>query len=411
MGLLRDARELSDGLVGLRRAIHADPEVGLQLPRTQRRILDALDGLGCEITVGKELSSVVGVLRGGAADPGRPRPAVLLRADMDALPIREQSAVDFASRTDDMHACGHDLHVACLVGAARLLAARRDALPGDVVLMFQPGEEEWNGAAAMLDEGVLTASGRQVDAAYALHVSADRLPAHRVACRPGPFLSASTGFDVRVVGSGTHAATPHLGRDPVPATAEMIGALQTAVTRRFDAFDPVVLTVGVVRAGTRANIIPETATFSGTVRTFSAANQSRVPELITETVTGIARAHGVRVDVDVTPGYPVTVNDAAETDRIRRVVTSMLGPDGYEEMPCPSVAAEDFSRILQRVPGAMFFLGACPEGRDPATAPSNHDPRAVFDDAVLPDGAALLAALAIDKLDDLTGRDRPAEPV
>src|SRR3954466_11716237 len=237
-----DAREMQDELVELRHALHRRPEVGLQLPQTQETVLQALDGLGLEVSTGTELSSVTAVLRGG-----RPGPAVLLRGDMDALPVQEENGLDFRSEIDGvMHACGHDLHTAMLVGAARLLAAHRDALAGDVVFMFQPGEEGWNGAGTMIAEGVLDAAGRRADHAYALHVFSNLLPAGVVASRPGVVLSASHAPDVTGRGAGGPGSNPHTARDPIVAAAEMITSLQTMVTRSFDIFDPVVITVGVV---------------------------------------------------------------------------------------------------------------------------------------------------------------------
>ncbi len=405
MTFLKEAQALQPELIELRRALHRDPEIGLHLPRTQATVLDALEGLGLEITTGTQTTSIVAVLRGGAR-PETDAPAVLLRADMDALPMEEKTGLDFASLHDVMHACGHDLHTACLVGAARLLCAHRDGLAGDVVFMFQPGEEGWNGAGIMIDEGVLDASGRKADAAYALHVTAGWREAHRVGCRPGPFLAASQGFSVEVYGSGTHGSRPFLGRDPVPAMAEMIGTLQTMVTRRFDVFDPVVLTVGKVRAGTRANIIPDTACFEGTVRMFSQTNGLRLPSMIRQTLDGVAAAHDVTVHVQFGEGYPVTVNDPEETLFVELTTQELLGVDSYVPMTEPGMASEDFSRVLAQVPGAMFFLGATPDGVDPDTAPSNHDPHAVFNEDVIPTGAALLATLAHRKLLDLARMQR-----
>ena len=259
-----DAAPLLDDLITLRRQIHADPEIGLDLPNTQRRILDALDGLPLEITLGEKLSSVAAVLRGG-----RPGPLVLLRGDMDALPLDENSGEPFASTNGAMHACGHDLHVAGLVGAARLLCARKDELAGDVLFMFQPGEEGDDGAGVMLEEGILDVAGRRPDAAYGLHVIAGTAPAGVFAGRPGPFMAAADEIHVRVIGAGGHGSQPFLTKDPVPVICEMVLALQTMVTRQFDIFDPVVLTVGRIAAGTKENIIPDEARFDATIRTFT----------------------------------------------------------------------------------------------------------------------------------------------
>lgn len=282
MSILDDARTMAADLTVLREALHREPELGLHLPRTQDKVLAALDGLPLEISTGTDTTSVTAVLRGGgsgrasagaagAAGAGV-APVVLLRGDMDGLPVQEATGLPFSSQVDGaMHACGHDLHTTMLVGAARLLSAQRDRLPGDVVFMFQPGEEGWDGASVMIREGILDAAGRRADAAYALHVFAGLAPGGHILTRPGTYLSASDELHVTITGAGGHGSTPHLGRDPVPAVAEMVTALQTMVTRRFSIFDPVVVTVGLLQAGTKANVIPDTATFQATVRTFSNA--------------------------------------------------------------------------------------------------------------------------------------------
>jgi amidohydrolase len=263
-----------DELVALRRRLHQVPEIGLDLPRTQAVVLEALTGLDLEISTGDSLSSVVAVLRGAATDAGDR--VVLLRGDMDALPVVETSGESFAATGETMHACGHDLHTAGLIGAARLLSERRSELRGDVVFMFQPGEEGSDGAGVMIAEGVLDAAGRRADAAYGLHVFANMLPLGRVTSRPGPLMAASSGLYVTVRGAGGHGSRPHAAADPIVVAAEMVTALQTMATRQFDVFDPVVVTVGSFHAGTRPNIIPETATFEATVRTLSQAHLAAV---------------------------------------------------------------------------------------------------------------------------------------
>ncbi|QKV79397.1 M20 family metallopeptidase [Amycolatopsis sp. Hca4] len=397
MSLRSDAAALLDDLVGLRRDLHRIPEIGLHLPRTQERVLAALDGLPLEITLGKNLSSITAVLRGA-----RPGGTVLLRGDMDALPVTEASDEEFSSTLDGaMHACGHDLHTAGLVGAARLLAARRQDLAGDVVFMFQPGEEGWNGAGHMIDEGVLTASGRQADAAYGLHVSAASYAKGHFVARPGTLMAASGALEVRVKGDGGHGSSPHDARDPIPAACEMVTALQTMVTRTFDVFDPVVVTVGSFHAGTRRNIIPDDAVFEATLRSFSPEVAARVGERAVQVCRGIAQAHGLDIDITYEPEYPATVNDAGAYDFVAATIRDVFGEDRFTEMADPITGSEDFSRVLDRVPGAYLFLGACPG--DPATAPDNHSPRARFDDHVLGDGAALLAELAVRRLALLAG--------
>src|SRR5215475_14791267 len=274
MGVRDDAEAMAPELAGLRRAIHREPEIGLDLPGTQRKVLAALDGLPLEISLGTALSSVTAVLRGGrAAAPGgdaQGGPVVLLRGDMDALPVTERTGLDYASQTEGvMHACGHDLHTAMQAGAARLLAARQRELPGTVVFMFQPGEEGHAGARHMIAEGVLDAAGQRPAAAYALHVASADWPAGVISTRPGPMLAAAEVLAVTVHGHGGHGSEPHHAADPIPAACEMVTALQTLVTRRFDVFDPVVITVGSFHAGTTDNVIPDDATFLATVRSFS----------------------------------------------------------------------------------------------------------------------------------------------
>jgi amidohydrolase len=433
VSLLADATELGPELIALRRELHRIPEIGLHLPKTQQRVLTALEGLPLEVTTGTDVSSVTAVLRGGkqtgrrqavdhqAVDhqtgdhqtgdrqPGdhqaggrqtgdQQGQVILLRGDMDALPVTERTGEEFTSGHDGaMHACGHDLHTAGLVGAARLLSARRAELTGDVVFMFQPGEEGFDGASFMIREGVLDAAGRHVDAAYGLHVLSSKVPLHGWAGRPGPLMAASDGLFVRVVGAGAHGSAPHTGLDPVPAACEMVTALQTLVTRRFDVFDPVVLTVGVMRAGTKRNIIPDDAFFEATVRSFSFEARERVKELAVRVCEDIATAHGLRAEVRYDAEYPVTVNDATQHEFVADTVRDVFGDERFLPMPNPDTGSEDFSRVLNEVPGAYIFLGAT-KGDDPDTAPSNHSPLATFDDAVIPEGAALLAELALRRL-------------
>jgi hippurate hydrolase len=394
MSVQEDATTIGGELAGLRRQIHQDPEIGLDLPRTQAKVLAALDGLPLEVTQGRALSSVTGVLRG--AQPG---PTVLLRGDMDALPITERTGLPYASSvTGVMHACGHDLHTAMLVGAARILSARQAELPGNVIFMFQPGEEGLGGAAHMITEGVLDAAGARPVAAYALHAASAQFPRGMFATRPGSMMAAADILDVTVRGHGGHASQPHLAQDPIPAACEMVTALQTLVTRRFDVFDPVVITVGSFHAGTADNIIPDEAHFLATVRSFSGVARDRVRAASLRLIADLAAAHGLRAEAEYLDGYPVTVNDAAETAFAAQAVAAMFGEGRLIAQANPLPGAEDFSFVLDEVPGVFLMLGAGPEGSDPGTAPFNHAADAVFDDAFLPDGAALLAELALRRL-------------
>jgi len=394
-----DAQELAHDLAEIRHTIHQHPEIGLELPVTQRTVLEHLDGLGLEITTGTSLTSVTAVLRG---KPGGP--TVLLRGDMDALPVTEGTGVEFASKVHGaMHACGHDLHTTMLLGAARLLSAHRDELDGDVVFMFQPGEEGWDGAGAMIAEGVLDASGRRADSAYGIHVSSGLLPRGVFTTRPGTLMAASDGLHVTVRGEGGHGSTPHAAKDPVSVAAQLVGDLQTLVTRRFDVFDPAVVTVGYFHAGTRRNIIPDEAEFDATVRTFSDEARARMADEAVRLCEHVAAGYGMSVDAEYTAEYPVTVNDAAQAAFAAEVSRELFGDDGYEPMESPLTGAEDFSRVLAQVPGCYLFLGACPT-EEWATAPSNHSPRAAFDDSVMPRGVLLHSELAIRAL----RRDRAA---
>ena len=388
------AHRLGPRLVALRRTLHRHPEVGLHLPVTQAAVLDALAGLGLEVTTGEALSSVVAVLRGTAPVEG-PRPVVLLRGDMDALPVTEEVEADHASAVAGvMHACGHDLHVAALVGAAHVLHELRDELAGDVVLMFQPGEEGPGGAEPMLREGLLDLAGRRVDAAYAVHVTAAEQPFGVWFSRPGPLMASADEVSVTVRGAGGHGSAPHHALDPVPVACEVVLALQSAVTRRFDVFDPVVVTAGRIAAGTVNNVIPDDAVVELTVRALSTRHRAEGLAVVRQVAEGVSAAHGLTADVVVDHGYPVTRNDESEYAFAREVVVDLFGGQRWVEMANPEMGSEDMSFVMDEVPGAYLFVSAC-AGPDPTAVPDNHSPRAVFDDAVVPDVAAALAELAL----------------
>jgi hippurate hydrolase len=393
-GVRDDAAAISQEIAELRHAIHREPEIGLDLPATQRKVLAALDGLPLEITCGKALSSVTAVLRGG-----RPGKTVLLRGDMDALPVTERTGLPYASQVPGaMHACGHDLHTAMLAGAARILAARQADLPGNVIFMFQPGEEGFGGAKLMIEEGVLDAAGERPAAAYALHVASSVLPMGLAASRPGTVMAAADTLHVTVRGRGGHGSQPQLAADPIPVACEMVTALQTMVTRRFDVFDPVVLTVGTFHAGTTDNVIPDDASFVATIRSFSATARDKIRDAALQLVRQLAVAHGISADAEFVDGYPVTVNDAAEVTFAGQTAADLFGEQRYMTRPNPLTGSEDFSFVLEQVPGAFIMLGACAPGADPATAAYNHSAEAVFDDGIVTDGTALYAGLALRRL-------------
>ena len=393
MTVFEEASAIAGEVAELRHAIHREPEIGLDLPRTQAKVLAALDGLPLEITLGKELSSVTAVLRGG-----RPGPVVLLRADMDALPVTETTGLPFASEIDGaMHACGHDLHTAMLTGAARVLSARQRDLPGSVIFMFQPGEEGLGGAKLMIEEGVLDAAGERPAAAYALHVFSHLTEGGVFAVRPGPALAAADILYVTVRGRGGHASAPQHSADPIPAACEMVTALQTFVTRRFDVFDPVVITVGSFHAGTVNNVIPDEASFEATLRSFSHESQRRLHN----GQCGWWRASvGPRPDRrGRIPGLLPGHRQRRGRGRVRPIHGGELfGTDRAVTPAQPLTGAEDFSYVLNEVPGAFVNLGACPSGTDPLTASSNHSAGATFDDAVIADGITLYAELALRRL-------------
>lgn len=399
MSITADAKELQGEIARFRHELHQEPEIGLDLPRTQEKVLKALDGLPYEITLGESTTSVTAVLRGGAPHASAEKPAVLLRADMDGLPVQERTGVEYTSRIDGaMHACGHDLHTSMLAGAARLLAERRDQLAGDVVLMFQPGEEGFDGAGHMIREGVLDAAGRRVDAAYGMHVFSALEPYAQFCTKPGVIMSASDGLFVTVLGAGGHGSAPHSAKDPVTATAEMVTALQVMVTRQFNMFDPVVLTVGLLQAGTKRNVIPESARFEATIRTFSDESRERMMTAIPALLKGIAAAHGLEVDVDYRAEYPLSITDENETHTAENTIERLFGESRLTRWATPISGSEDFSRVMAEVPGTFIGLSAVAPGADHTTSPFNHSPYATFDDGVLSDGAALYAELAVSRI-------------
>ena len=393
---LSEAREIQSDLATIRRHIHQEPEIGLDLLKTQAKIVAALDGLGLEVTTGKGLSSVTAVLRAGKSEK-----TVLLRADMDALPVTELADLAYKSQIDGaMHACGHDLHVSMLIGAARLLVKNKSQLNGDVVFMFQPGEEGFDGAGHMIKEGVLTASGRKADATYGIHVMSSTIPTGSFTTKGGTMMASSDELHVTVVGMGGHGSQPHTAKDPIPVAAEMISALQLMITRSFDAFDPVVITVGQFHAGTKANIIPDTAEFQATIRTFSPENRSRIQAEAVRLCESIAQGYGLKAEVKVVEQYPVTANNNDHAQFVGKVAADLFGSEGFMEMPHPIAGAEDYSRVLEEVPGSYVFLGASVD-QDFTKSEVNHSPRAMFDDAVLYRGTALLSELAVRSLNEM----------
>ena len=390
--LLEDARAISGEIVALRRAIHAEPELGLETPRTMAKVRAALADLPLEWREGLSTSGAVAVLKGGAG-AGR---TVLLRGDMDALAMPEETGLAFASQVPNtMHACGHDAHTAMLAGAARLLSERRESLKGEVRFMFQPGEEGFHGAKFMLEEGLLggTADWPLPEAAFALHVMPNA-PHGVVAGRAGPLLAAADQLEIVVEGRGGHASMPHQTLDPVPVACEIVTALQTLVTRRFNAHDPVVVTIARIEAGSAHNVIANRAVLKGTMRTLSREHRAQLQAAIRQLATGIAGAHGLSAEVTVMEGFPVTVCDPRAVDFGEMITAELWSPAAFLRLPDPIMGAEDFSYVLELVPGAMFFLGVSHAGDDWAQCCGIHSTRMMVDETVMPQGAALLAALA-----------------
>ncbi|MFE0103991.1 M20 family metallopeptidase [Streptomyces sp. NPDC059009] len=392
--LLAHARTILPDVTDLRRRLHRHPELGLHLPRTQEAVCAALADIGLTPVRGKALSSVTATIDGAA-----PGPTVLLRADMDALPQQEETGLEFASEVPGrMHACGHDMHTSMLVGAARLLAARTERLAGRVVLMFQPAEESDGGALHMIEEGVLTPPGGDpVAAAFALHVTT-RYPSGTVHLRPGPTFAASDTLHLTVHGAGGHASTPHLALDPIPVACEIVQALQTMITRTVNVFDPAVLTVARIDAGTTTNIIPETARIDGTLRTLSPEARAAVLDSLRRVVHNVAAAHGATATVELSEGYPPVVNDTDFAAATTRWATAALGTERVHRLAEPFMGAEDFSYVLEHVPGTMAFLGTRPPGQPPENAPDFHSNRVVFDEPAMATGTALYAAVACGHL-------------
>ena len=391
--ILEQAQSMLPELQSLRRKLHQIPEFGLELPNTLKVILDEVSALG-EVTLGKSITSAVLHIKGDL-----PGPTVLLRADMDALAVIEDTGVPYASTNGFMHACGHDLHMAMGVGAAKILASRKSELKGEVIIFFQPGEEGHHGADVMIEEQALMVSGSKPIRAYGLHVFSS-YPVGMMGSRSGPLMASAGDLLVTVTGSGGHGSMPWLSKDPISVLNEIMSSLQTMVTKRFSAFDPVIVNIGWVRAGDTAttNVIPETASFGATVRVFSEENATKLKQYTQELVDSIATGFGLSATVEFTRATKVLMNDPQAISSVEKVTSELFGASRYINLPTPIAGGEDFASIVSEVPGAFVFMGACPPGTDHTTAATNHSNKAVFDDSVLGDGAALLASLAVDAL-------------
>jgi hippurate hydrolase len=383
-----------DDVVTLRRAIHADPEIGLHCPRTAEKIRAALAGLPLEFHDSTSTTGFIAILRGGR-DNGR---TVLLRGDHDALPMQEETGLPYASQVAGaMHACGHDSHTAMLVGAAKILCARKDDLPGTIVFMFQPGEEGHHGARFMIEDGLLDVA--RPEAAFALHISPN-IPAGVVVSRPGPLLASADTLTATIRGKGGHGAMPHDCLDPIPVACEIVTALQTYVARQVPVMDPAVLTIAKISAGSTHNVIPSTAELLGTLRTLSEETRKTMQAAFVRIVEHVATAHGAVGEASIDKGYPVTMNDPRAVALMKECAERLGGEAGWMPMPAPMMGAEDFSYVLREVPGAMAFLGVAPQGSDFRTNPPLHNTRMTIEESVMARGVAMHCAMAERFLND-----------
>lgn len=405
--VIDNAAQLEQKAIGWRHDIHQHPELGNQETRTAALIAEHLRQLGMTVETGVGTTGVVAMLKGG-----KPGPVVALRADMDALPVAENTGLAYASSVKQeylgksmpvMHACGHDAHVAILMAVAENLAAVRGELPGSIKFIFQPAEEgpsdyvydgeRYFGARLMVEEGVL--ENPAVDAIFGLHVTA-AVPTGVIGYRSGPTMASSGDLYITVTGKQTHGAQPWNGVDPIVASAQIITGLQTVVSRRTDIMPaPAVVTIGTIEGGTRHNIIPDKVKMTGTVRTFDDAVQNKVNAQITQTAEHTAQASGAQAEVTTIENYATTVNEPALTARM--LPTLQRVTDG-RTFPSPLVTgSEDFSYFAQKVPGLFFFLGVTPADNMGKAAP-NHSPEFMVDDKALLTGIKALSALTTDYL-------------
>jgi amidohydrolase len=392
------AREIPD-LVRMRRDLHRSPELSDHEERTGAFIQSELKRLGIAHKggFGRKGTGVVGFLP--AVGDGQPRPGVALRADIDALPIQEAAGKEYASTCAGvMHACGHDGHTTILLGAARVLS-KLGRRPNPVTLLFQPAEENLGGAEPMCEQGALLGErgggiGEPAARVYGLH-GWPTVEVGHIATRPGPLLAATDDWEVRVIGSGGHAAYPHLCRDPIVALAAIVGELQTLASRAAAPFDSLVCTVGKIEGGSASNIIPEVARFWGTIRTLRADTRVMAKRRFYEIVEGAAAAHGCRVEIDWREGYPMTVNDPGEAARVLSIAEAALGRDHVETVEFATMGGEDFAYYGRHAKACFFFLGLKP--KDAASFPALHQPDFDFNDDAIPAGVEMMCRLALSE--------------
>ncbi|TAM59366.1 amidohydrolase [bacterium] len=378
-------QDVLDDVVATRRDLHAHPELAFEETRTAAIVEARLRALGYDVRTGIAKTGVLGILRSGK--PGR---TVLLRADMDALPIEEQNDLPFRSTVPGkMHACGHDAHVAMLLGAARVLMERRDELAGTLVLCFQPAEEGKGGGREMVNEGVL--DDPNVDAAFGLHISSN-YPAGVVAWRRGPFFASSDSIEITIRGRGGHGASPHEGVDPIFTAGQFITSVQQVVSRNISPLEPGVVTIGAIHGGTTHNVIPDTVTLLGTVRAFDAEVRAAMPERIERVLAAACASTGATYDYTYVWRYPITVNDGEQTGLVDELARGLFGVERSVEGE-RTMGAEDFSFFLERVPGSYFLIGAA---GGPETSKPHHNAAFTIDERALETGVQMLVALGLE---------------
>ncbi|MFD2756119.1 amidohydrolase [Comamonas terrae] len=401
------AKAIEQKLIAWRRDIHQHPELGNLETRTAALVADHLRKLGMEVKTGVAVTGVVGLLKGGKSGP-----VVALRADMDALPVKEQVDLPFASKAkgmylgkevDVMHACGHDTHTAMLMATAEVLAGMKDQLPGSVKFIFQPAEESpanfepdgekiW-GARQMVKEGVM--ANPKVDAVFGLHVSSS-YPAGWIAWRPGPAMSSADQFWIDVTGKQTHGARPWSGIDPIVASAQIITGIQSIISRQSNiALEPAVVTVGAINGGNRMNIIPDKVSMIGTIRTYDEGMKKDIHKRLATTAEHIAESSGAKARVKVVELYNAVVNPPDLVAKMGPTLERVAGPGNFGVQP-KSSASEDFSFYQQEAPGMFFYLGVTPKDKDPNTAPNNHSPLFYADESALIYGVRALSNMAVD---------------
>ncbi len=378
-------QRLADDVVSIRRDLHMHPELGFHEHRTAGIVAERLRSLGYEVHEGIGTTGVVGLLRGSRS--GR---TVMLRADMDALPILEERDHVYRSQADGtMHACGHDGHVAILLGAAALIADRRDEIAGTIALVFQPAEESLGGAKAMIEDGLIERFG--IERAYGLHLNS-KYPTGVLGFREGPMYASSDSIEIEVLGVGGHGSAPHDAVDPIFTAASFITSVQQVVSRMVDPLEPAVVTIGAIHGGTTHNVIPRTCKLLGTVRAFTDDVRSAMPERIERVLRACCDASGATYDYDYLWRYPVTANDPAQTQYARALAVTVVGDELVVDAT-RLMGAEDFSFFAQRVPSCFYTLG-CSGG--PQTSHPHHSSLFDIDERALPNGVAMMTALALD---------------